>query len=251
MEKSSGVLSRILTKFVFTLTCYFKTADMQEIPHVAYILDLLRNLLPPPTSTEPPRRLPSYTTLIILHALRSVFYPSNFIFPLTARFTLQRPLLDANDVPMLYGMLYSNSDNWKKERGWIIRFLSDGMISTEDWRVFKKRHTWELLSSLFQSVPTDQVLRNGILGVLANLTCIRQATMSLLLKSGLLTWIEMQLINKPTTEGVAWMKILENILTVSDHAKLESSTGGEWRSVICRCLSQLLSGSPSKLTPLE
>ncbi|KAG2063529.1 hypothetical protein BDR04DRAFT_1037683, partial [Suillus decipiens] len=40
------------------------------------------------------------------------------------------------------------SDDWKKERGWIIRFLSDGMMSTEDWKVLKHRHTWELLSSL-------------------------------------------------------------------------------------------------------
>ncbi|KAG5219659.1 ribosome 60S biogenesis N-terminal-domain-containing protein [Salix suchowensis] len=47
----------------------------------------------------------------------------------------ERPELDTHDIPMLYGMLYSSSDAWKKERGWIIRFLTDGMISTNDWRV--------------------------------------------------------------------------------------------------------------------
>jgi nucleolar pre-ribosomal-associated protein 1 len=46
-------------------------------------------------------------------------------------------------------MLYSSSDDWKKERGWIIRFISDGMMSTDDWRVLKRRHTWELLAGLF------------------------------------------------------------------------------------------------------
>ena len=115
-------------------------------------------------SNEPPHRLPSYTTLILMHALRGIFYPSNFIYPLTARFLLQRPELDTTDVPMLYGMLYSSSDDWKKERSWIIRFLSDGMISTEDWRVLKRRHTWELLASLYQS-STDVVLRQSILEV--------------------------------------------------------------------------------------
>lgn len=124
----------------------------------------------PPPSDEPPRRLPSYTTLILLHALRGIFYPSNFIYPLTARFLLQRPELDTNDVPMLYGMLYSSSDDWKKERGWIIRSLSDGMISTDDWRVFKRRHTWELLASLLQSSEDDVALRNGILEVGATFT---------------------------------------------------------------------------------
>ena len=135
---------------------------MQEKPHVLYILNQLKNILPPP-SGEPVHRLPSYSTLILLHALRGVFYPSNFIYPLTARFLLQRPELDTHDVPMLYSMLYNSSDDWKKERGWIIRFLSGGMTSTEDWRVLKGRHTWEILASLFQSSETDYALRNGTL----------------------------------------------------------------------------------------
>jgi nucleolar pre-ribosomal-associated protein 1 len=129
---------------------------------VLYILAQLKDTLPSP-SNAPVRRLPSYSTLVLFHALRGVFYPSNFIYPLTARFLLQRPELDTSDVPMLYSMLYSSSDDWKKERGWIIRFLSDGMTSTDDWRVLKRRHTWEILSSLFQSSETDSALRNGTL----------------------------------------------------------------------------------------
>jgi len=67
---------------------------------------------------------------------------------------------------MLYNMLYSSSDDWKKERGWIIRFLSDGMMSSEDWRVLKRRHTWDLLASLFQSSESDRTLRKGIFEVI-------------------------------------------------------------------------------------
>ncbi|KAJ6584939.1 ribosome 60S biogenesis N-terminal-domain-containing protein [Mycena capillaripes] len=229
------------------LWAHLETADMQEQPHVVYILNILRNILPPP-ATEPVRRLPSYTTLILLHALRGIFYPSNFIYPLTARFLLQRPTLDVTDVPMLYGMLYSSSDDWKKERGWIIRFISDGMMSTDDWRVLKRRHTWELLAGLFQSSESDLVLRNSILEVLANLTRNAQATTSLILKSSLLHWIEMQLLVS-TTEAVAWIKILENILLIVDTRKMEASTGGEWRSVICRCLSLILQGLARSLKP--
>jgi nucleolar pre-ribosomal-associated protein 1 len=147
---------------------------MQEQPHVVYVLNILKNILPPPS--ESLLRLPSYTTLILLHALRGIFYPSNFIYPLTARFLLQRPTLDMTDVPMLYGMLYSSSDDWKKERGWIIRFLSDGMMSTDDWRVLKRRHTWELLASLFQSSEHDLALRNGILEVIIISSHLRQLT---------------------------------------------------------------------------
>ncbi|KAJ7459833.1 ribosome 60S biogenesis N-terminal-domain-containing protein [Mycena latifolia] len=219
------------------LWAHLETADMQEQPHVVYVLNILRNTLPPPA--EALGRLPSYTTLILLHALRGIFYPSNFIYPLTARFLLQRPTLDATDVPMLYGMLYSSSDDWKKERGWIIRFIADGMMGTDDWR---------LLAGLFQSSEHDLALRNSILEVLANLTCNAQATTSLVLKSSLLQWVEMQLLIS-TAEAIAWIKILENILLVVDAQKMEISTGGEWRFVICRCLSLLLQGMTRSVNP--
>ncbi|OBZ71822.1 hypothetical protein A0H81_08147 [Grifola frondosa] len=111
-----------------------------------HIFNLLRDLVPETPSGDSPR-LPAYTTLLLAHSLRSIFYPSNFIYPLTARFLLQRPELDAGDVPMLYGMLYSASDDWKKERLWIVRFLSDGMIGNDEWQVLKRRHTWDLLAS--------------------------------------------------------------------------------------------------------
>lgn len=42
------------------------------------------------------------------------------------------------------------------------------------------------------------------------------------------------------TEVIAWIKIIENILIIGDPAKLEKSTGGEWRSTLCRCLLLVL-----------
>lgn len=139
--------------------------EFQEKPQVIYILNLLKDLLPPTEIDNPPPRLPSYTTLIMAYALRGVFYPSNFIYPLTARFLLQRPELDTSDVPMLFSMLYSNSDDWRKERHWIIRYLANGMASSEDWRVLKRRHTWDLLASLFQSAEANSTLRKAIFEV--------------------------------------------------------------------------------------
>ncbi|TFK33679.1 ribosome 60S biogenesis N-terminal-domain-containing protein [Crucibulum laeve] len=238
LSAKDGKLRDVALCQIAALWKQLEFADLQEKPHVVHILTLLKDVLPPP-SHEPPRRLPAYSTLILLHALRGIFYPSNFIYPLTARFLLQRPELDTGDVPMLYGMLYSSTDDWKKERGWIIRFLSDGMMSSEDWRVFKRRHTWDLLASLFQSSENDNALRHGVLEVLATLTSNSQATTSLILKSALLAWIEMQL-RQSTKEAVAWVKIMDNIMIAVEASKLELSTHGEWRAIICRCLSIIL-----------
>ncbi|KAI0637561.1 ribosome 60S biogenesis N-terminal-domain-containing protein [Trametes polyzona] len=214
-------------------------ADLQEKPHVMHILNLLKDVSATAPTDEAPR-LPAYTTLLLAHAFRGIFYPSNFIYPLTARFLLQRPTLDPSDVPMLYGMLYSSSDDWKKERAWIVRFLSDGIVGNEEWRILKRRHTWDLLASLFQSEDRDKTLRRGVLEVLANVTCNARATTSLVLRHALLSWIEMQLQSMRADEAIAWARILENILAVVNPDKIETATDGEWRAIASRCVRTIL-----------
>ena len=51
----------------------------------------------------------------------------------------------------------------------------------------------------------------------------------------------MQLLHSNSkSEAVEWVKILENIIVIVDHNKVEASTNGEWRVIICRCISYLL-----------
>jgi nucleolar pre-ribosomal-associated protein 1 len=138
---------------------------MQEKPLVLHILEIVRELYPAATAGTAVPRLPSYTTLLLAHALRGIFYPSNFIYPLTARFLLQRPTMDPTDVPMLLSMLQGSGDDWKKERAWILRFLADGMTCGRDWKVFKRRHTWDMVASLFQASEKDRALRQSTLDV--------------------------------------------------------------------------------------
>lgn len=138
---------------------------MYEKPHVLYILDLLKDLYPKGRSDEYPERLSAYATLHLAHALRGVFYPSHFTYPLTARFLLQRPELDSGDVPALYTMLYSTSDLWRRERMWMVRFLADGMVGRQEWKVLLRRHTWDLVSSVFSNEERDPGLRRSVLEV--------------------------------------------------------------------------------------
>jgi nucleolar pre-ribosomal-associated protein 1 len=54
----------------------------------------------------------------------------------------------------------------------------------------------------------------------------------------------MQLQTKVKTgEGIAWIRILENILTVVDSVKIDSVTDGEWLKTITRCTIYLLGTS--------
>lgn len=136
---------------------------MHEKGQVLHILNLLRDVVAP-LSDKAVARLSPLMTLILAHALRGVFYPANFVYPISIRFLLQRPALDPSDVPVLYDMLYSNSNVWKKERIWIIGFLEDGLLESMGWRTLKRRHTWDLLASMFQD-SQDHALRHPVLKV--------------------------------------------------------------------------------------
>jgi nucleolar pre-ribosomal-associated protein 1 len=48
-----------------------------------------------------------------------------------------------------------------------LKFIADAMLGAgdEEWKVFRRRHTWDLLASLFQSGRQDRSLRNEIFDV--------------------------------------------------------------------------------------
>jgi len=143
-----------------------------ERDQLLYTLRLIRHSIPPPTESNSFPRLPPLISLFLSYVIRAQATPSHFLYSLTSRFLLQRPILDTSDVPMLYSMLYASEEGWKNERTWIIRLLRDGMKSETDWRLCKRRHTWSLLATLYQS-SLDIPFRRLILQVSFSCLCIR------------------------------------------------------------------------------
>ena len=80
---------------------------------------------------------------------------------------------------------------------------------------------------------------------------------SLLLRSGLLSWIEIQVHGTVTEEeALQWCRVLDNVLTVSDASKMESVTEGQWRKTVMRIVGRILgtngrSPKPVRLFPAD
>ncbi|KAJ1305979.1 hypothetical protein OPQ81_010694 [Rhizoctonia solani] len=155
-------------------------------------------------------------------------------------YTLDLLQFDSKDVPLLYTLLYSSSGEWRRERGWILRFLSDGMRSTEDWRVLKRRHTWDLLASLFQSSVEDRMLRLSILEVLINASLNKHAVTSLVLSSSIISWIYMQLDHTLPGEALVYLKFLDNMAIIIDHEQVEKATSGHWRDGVAEVVGKII-----------
>ncbi|THH28288.1 hypothetical protein EUX98_g5899 [Antrodiella citrinella] len=241
LSSTDGAIREVALVQITGIYWCIQETDMVENPHVLHILNLLKDLYPPspPLSSTPPIRLPAYTTLHLSHSLRALFYPSQFTYPLTARHLLQRPALDVTDVPMLYATLYSAEEGWKRERAWMVRFLGDGMVGRREWGVLRRRHTWDLVASGFQGTG-DRAFRQGALKLLANITSKPFTITQLVLKSSLLAWLEVQLEDLKLGEELAWLKVIENLIVLSDTGKLDAATNGEWKMTLGRCVLAIL-----------
>ncbi len=76
----------------------------------------------------------------------------------------------------MLGMMCSSTDEWRKERLWMLRFIRDGFKGLQDWKLLRRRHVLELLTSQFEA-GEDLQARGLILevsnqsGTLADLGC--------------------------------------------------------------------------------
>lgn len=217
-------MRRACLTLVSNLYLAIQEAEFQEKDHLIMVFDLVRDALDSTlairdsscseemAAASDTAYLPITTTLFIAHALRSVVTPRSFIYPVISHFLLQRPELDVGDVPLLYNLLYTASDKYKQERMWMLRFLRDVARSggRSDWKIFKRRRTWELLASLYDgcdgamsgaSMSSDRVLEETSMRALIEDTTtwlVRNADVAieLVTRRGLLTWMWQQAVRE-------------------------------------------------------
>lgn len=98
--------------------------------------------------------------------------------------------------------------------------------------------------------PLSWGVHNGLLThsqVLLSLSRSQQAATSLILRSGLLGWIEIQVLESTTEEDYIWWRILDNVLLVTQGEKLDNATSKQWRPALTRIICTILRrrGEPS------
>ncbi|BGP34984.1 hypothetical protein JCM10296v2_006808 [Rhodotorula toruloides] len=142
--------------------------------------------------------IPSSIALFLAHCVSLIGSPESPLYPPFMRFLLQRSTMDVRDVPLFYSMLYSsNTDEYaaapREERAWMVRYLTEGLVRPQDWKIYRRRQVFELLASLFEASRQDPPLRKLVLKFLVRATSIPTAARELLSRNGLLGWLSSQL----------------------------------------------------------
>jgi len=163
--------------------------------------------------------IPPLITLFLSRCL-SLFSttPESALHQPLSRFLLQRAVIDAKDVPMLYSLLYSSADIPSEGHIWLMQMLHDGLCTTVDWKIMNHRQTFEILITLVHSSNhrTAPKLRLLLLKLLRKAVSHNQACIKLISKPGLMRVLE-QL--KPCSRK-EWKEVMEILQEVASRLPL-------------------------------
>ncbi|CAG8456565.1 11592_t:CDS:10 [Ambispora gerdemannii] len=164
--------------------------EFREKRQILLLLDSLKNSITERKNEgKQLQRIPTIITVFVAHALSALLNPAHFMYPIINKFLLQRPILDLEDIPLFYSLFYSSTENYQKERVWILRLLSAGLRSVEDYKLFKRRHVWDIISAYYNSQLADNVTRKLVIEILFNAASIPQVITEMITKNGLLSWL--------------------------------------------------------------
>ncbi len=107
---------------------HLKFSVAKEKNQVLVLLEGLRDALVD-SAENPFPAIPPMIALFFAQGLGILMKPESEFYPLINRFCLQRAQLDIYDVPMFYDLLYSATENHRKDKIWILRLLLNGLKS--------------------------------------------------------------------------------------------------------------------------
>ncbi|KAF9126633.1 hypothetical protein BGW39_006476 [Mortierella sp. 14UC] len=164
-------------------------STMREKNQLMLLMDALRNAIVERDDGTAPPRIPAVITAFVVQALTTLLKPDHFMYPHVNKFCLQRPVIDLQDIPMFYSMFNSSSDNHRKERVWMLRLLATSLKTSEDFKLFKRRHVVDLLVAFFNSQLSEPLSKKIVIEILFNAAAIPKVSLQLITENAFLSWI--------------------------------------------------------------
>lgn len=174
--------------------------------------------------------LPYVAGAFATHALRVQQTPMHAIYPKINRYLNKGPEWRVKKLPTYWidNTIHSQpeeDDGYWKEAQWVIDWLVDGLRTIADLEILQRAGVFERLMSFCSSpgVSTHRRVEEKTLELLWRAMCLDGGSMTLLTRTGLLSWLESRAI--ASSERGFVMK--EKLLASCDQAQLERWSGVE------------------------
>ena len=118
-------------------------SSFREKRQISILLDIAANTL-----NEEIPRIPSIHTSLLARIVPILLHPHHELFLLLTRFLLSKPILNIEELPLFRTMILSSSPLQKREKLWMIKILTEGVLCEEDYTFYRRRHVFPLLFSM-------------------------------------------------------------------------------------------------------
>ena len=131
-------------------TTHLSYSSFREKRQISLLLELTANTLSQDIS-----RIPSIHTALLARVIPILLYPQQQLFLLITKFLLSKPMLNLEELPLLKTMILSSSPAQKREKLWMIKLLTEGILCEDDYKFYKRRHVFPLLFSMCDPSLSD------------------------------------------------------------------------------------------------
>ena len=131
-------------------TTHLSYSSFREKRQISLLLELTANTLSQDIS-----RIPSIHTALLARVIPILLYPHQQLFLLLSKFLLSKPMLNLEEMPLLKMMILSSSPGQKREKLWMIKLLTEGILCEDDYKFYKRRHVFPLLFSMCDPSLSD------------------------------------------------------------------------------------------------
>ncbi|KAG0049349.1 hypothetical protein BGZ83_005861 [Gryganskiella cystojenkinii] len=222
-------------------------ATMREKNQLLLLLDSLKNSITDRGTDEDDAmtapRIPAVVTTFVAHALSALLRPDHFMYPHVNKFCLQRPTIDLEDIPMFYSLFNSSSEQHRKERVWMLRLLAASLKTSDDYKMFRRRHVVDLLVAFFNSQLSEPLSKKIVIEILFNAVAIPKVALQLITQSAFLSWLHtLTAINTMSSENEFSLVPARLLLRVIQSCPKESIRwmNGIWRNQVAGIATSLL-----------
>ena len=171
--------------------------------------------------------LPTIISSFATHALLVLKDPLHCLYPKINKFLSQAPTWELDKIPLMYKILDdapSFDDAHYLEISVLLSYMLDGLRTSADMSIYRKRQVFEKLLSLWNSTYLAPSLRDKVLRILFRATTIEEGSTTLITRFSSMTWLQAQIA---LGGGVPLKVLMERIMESCDQKRIGSwSKGG-------------------------
>ncbi|KAE9371565.1 hypothetical protein N431DRAFT_484088 [Stipitochalara longipes BDJ] len=170
--------------------------------------------------------LPTVISAFASNALSVLNDPLHCMYPKINKFLTSSPTWPIDKIPLMFKVLDDSpslDDAHYLEMGWLLACMLVGLRTKADMAIYRKRHVFEKLFSIYNSTYLAPGLRDKILKIMFRAISIEGGSTTLITRFSAMTWLQAQIA---LGGGMPLKVLMETMLESCDQQRVKKWTKG-------------------------